>query len=91
MRARAQVPRWAARLAALGVAPPPILRRNLNADVLSAAIEATAGDQMRARAAALGAAVRAEDGVSAAVDFIERVVAGSAFENAGARPTTRSP
>ena len=65
---------WAARLASIGVAPPPIRRRDLTTKVLTEAIETACGAAMRARAAALGGTVRAEDGVSTAVNLIERAV-----------------
>lgn len=66
-------PFWAARVAALGVGPRPISRRRLTAAGLTAAItEAVADHAIRERAATLGAALRAEDGLGMAVEAIER-------------------
>lgn len=61
-------PFWGARVAALGVGPAPIPRRRLTRERLAAALRACVGDAaMRARAAALGERLRAEDGVGEAV------------------------
>jgi len=66
-------PFWGARVHALGVGPRPIPRRSLTADRLAEAIRAATSDrEMRERAAALGARIRAEDGVARAVAVIER-------------------
>lgn len=68
---------WAARLHELGVAPAPVPRRELTAERLAAAItEATGDERVRERAARLGALIRGEDGVAAAVEVINRHVAG---------------
>ncbi|WP_412069759.1 glycosyltransferase [Rubrivirga sp. IMCC43871] len=68
----ADQPYWGARVEALGVGPAPITQKRLTVDGLAAAIrEATTSAPMRQRAAALGHALRAEDGVGAAVAFIE--------------------
>lgn len=67
---------WARRVHELGVAPAPLRRRDLSAARLGAAIiEATSDHGIRARAAALGERIRAEDGVEAAVRFFEQTVA----------------
>lgn len=67
-------PFWGDRVAAAGVGPKPIPRRALTVDRLAAAIDAATGDAaMRDRAAAIGRAVRAEDGVARAVEVIGRV------------------
>ena len=59
---------WAARVAALGVGPALPGIRRLTAERLAAAIDTAVNDTaMRARAAALGQQLRAEDGVGAAV------------------------
>lgn len=59
---------WGGRVEALGVGPAPIGRRRLTAAGLAAALRCAVGDgAMRARAAALGEALRAEDGVGDAV------------------------
>jgi UDP:flavonoid glycosyltransferase YjiC (YdhE family) len=63
-------PYWAERVNDLGVGPAPIPRNKLNAARLARAIEAAQDAGMRAQAAALGEALRAEDGVGAAVALI---------------------
>ena len=71
----ADQPFWAARLAALGVAPPPVPQLLLTTDALARGLERTLRDApMRARAAALGARVREEDGVGTACALFERFV-----------------
>jgi sterol 3beta-glucosyltransferase len=63
---------WGTRLEALGVSPAPIKRRDLTVDGLAAALRRMRTDAaMRDAAAALGGAVRAEDGVSEALHCIE--------------------
>lgn len=65
-------PFWGRRVHALGVGPTHLLKRRLAAPRLTAAIrEATTSDTIRQRAEALGAAIRAEDGVATAVRWIE--------------------
>jgi UDP:flavonoid glycosyltransferase YjiC (YdhE family) len=65
-------PFWARRVTELGVGPQPIPRRKLTAERLASAIAAATTDQnMRARAAALGERIRAEDGVARAIEMIE--------------------
>jgi UDP:flavonoid glycosyltransferase YjiC (YdhE family) len=62
-------PFWGHRVAALGVGPRPIPRQKLTVDNLAAAItEATSNADMRRRAATLGARIRAEKGVTRAVE-----------------------
>jgi UDP:flavonoid glycosyltransferase YjiC (YdhE family) len=63
-------PFWAARLAQLGVAPPPLPREKVTAAALTAAILAADSPAMRARAAALGERVRGENGVANALDAL---------------------
>jgi len=66
-------PFWGARIAALGVGPPPIPRQKLTADRLAHAMRAAATDpQMKRRAEKLGAAIRQEDGVGNAVRIIRQ-------------------
>lgn len=65
-------PFWGRRIADLGVGPAPLNRKSVTAEALAAAIMAMDDPIMRSRAAALGAAIRREDGVAAAVEFIER-------------------
>lgn len=68
-------PFWGQRVARLGVGPPPILRSRLTSERLAEAISQSLTDHaMRARAAELGKRIRAEDGVSRAVEIVERVV-----------------
>lgn len=68
-------PFWGGRVAALGVGPAPIPRAQLTEARLTAAlVEATSHGAMQARARALGAALREEDGVGAAVAHIGRLV-----------------
>lgn len=69
-------PFWGRRVAALGVGPAPIPRRGLSADRLAAALTTMLVDQaMRQRAAELGAAIRAEQGVPDAVRALEAFAA----------------
>ena len=64
---------WAQRLTELGVAPPPLTWRELNADSLGSCIKlATASAPLRQAARAARARIRAEDGVARAVTTIER-------------------
>lgn len=68
-------PFWGRRVAALGVGTAPIPRKQLTAERLAAALRQTLEDMpMRERAATMGARLRAEDGVAAAVRVIEGVV-----------------
>lgn len=67
-------PFWAARLHALGVAPPPLPAGSLTAAALAAAIRAA--PTLSRRAADLGEAVRAEDGAATAVTALEKILAG---------------
>jgi sterol 3beta-glucosyltransferase len=67
-------PFWGRLIHELGAGPAPIPLNNLTPDALPAALrEMTGNAAMRARAAALGEAIRGEHGVEAAVSFIERV------------------
>jgi len=69
-------PFWGQRVLELGVGPPPVPYRRLSAERLADAIEAAVNDgRMRAQAAALGARIRAEDGVARAVEAISRLLA----------------
>ncbi len=62
---------WAERVRDLGVGPQPIPRRALTVDRLAYAIRvAVEHTPLRERAAALGARLRAEDGVARAVEII---------------------
>lgn len=62
---------WGARVHALGAGPAPIPVERLTADALAGAIrQVTTDTGMRERAAAVGAKIRAEDGIAAAVAAI---------------------
>jgi UDP:flavonoid glycosyltransferase YjiC (YdhE family) len=65
-------PFWAKRVFALGAGPRPIPARRLTDGALASAIRTTADADMRRRAAALGAKIRAEDGVACGVEVIQR-------------------
>lgn len=65
-------PFWGKRVVALGVGAGPIPQKKLNADNLAAAIKKVVTDpQIQQRAATLGEKIRAEDGVTKAVLFIQ--------------------
>jgi UDP:flavonoid glycosyltransferase YjiC (YdhE family) len=68
-------PFWARRVIALGVGPQPLDKRKMTADDLATALRAMDDPAMRARAAALGAAIQSEDGAGNAVAFIEELLA----------------
>ena len=66
---------WGERLAALGVAPPPLPQRSLSAEKLAAVLHrATTDAAMRARARQLGEAIRREEGIGRAVELIRAQV-----------------
>ena len=68
-------PFWGRRVAELGVGPQPIPKGRLTAERLAAAIRQAVTDPiLRTRAQALGALIRAEDGVAVAVEQIERAL-----------------
>lgn len=63
---------WGRRVWELGVGPQPIPQKRLSVSALTGAIRLAAGDDtMRQRAAALGAKLRAEDGVARAVEWLQ--------------------
>jgi sterol 3beta-glucosyltransferase len=66
-------PFWARRVAELGAGPPALDRKSLSVESLSIAIRAMDEAAMRRRAAEIGTAIREEDGVAAALGFIETV------------------
>jgi len=69
-------PFWGRRVAAQGVGPDPIPRRQLTVERLAAAVQrATSDAGMRARAEALGSRIRDEDGVHKAAAAFERHLA----------------
>jgi UDP:flavonoid glycosyltransferase YjiC (YdhE family) len=70
-------PFWGQRVLELGVGPRPVPYTRLSAEKLADAIEVAVNDRgMRARAAALGARIRAENGVARAVEAISRFLTG---------------
>ena len=70
-------PFWGRRVADLGVGPAPVSLFKLTAERLAEAItRATTDATMRQRAAALGQAIRAENGVDKAVRYIQRRLSG---------------
>jgi len=67
------MPFWADRLHALGVSPRPIPKARLSSARLAEAIAAAVEDQpLRDRAVTLARQIRAEDGVSRAVEILEK-------------------
>jgi len=68
-------PYWAHRVYQLGVGPKPIPKKRLDAEKLSRAITIALSDQtMRKKAAALGAKIGKEKGVTAAINVLEQKV-----------------
>jgi sterol 3beta-glucosyltransferase len=63
-------PFWAARLNSLGVAPPGLKRKLMTSEELAAALTATQQPAMIEKATALGRAVRAEDGIETAIEYL---------------------
>jgi UDP:flavonoid glycosyltransferase YjiC (YdhE family) len=70
----ADQPFWAARLATLGVGPPPIPRRQLSIAALAAAIrDGVARPSYRTRAQALSRRVASEDGAAPVISWLARL------------------
>ena len=70
-------PFWGRCVAELGVGPSPISLKRLTVERLAGAIRAAIGDErMQARAAALSRQIRAEDGVTRAVEAFHRHLPG---------------
>lgn len=67
----ADQPFWARRVHAAGAGPAPIAVARLTGAALAEALELAAEGTMRSRAAAIGTAIRGEDGVGRAVEIIE--------------------
>jgi UDP:flavonoid glycosyltransferase YjiC (YdhE family) len=66
-------PFWGSRVRALGVGPEPIPRKKLTADKLAKAIHAAVTQpEIKRRAARLGKAIRAEDGLGEAVRIVQQ-------------------
>jgi sterol 3beta-glucosyltransferase len=73
----ADQPFWGKVVHDLGVGPAPISVKKLTVDSMTAALrEMTGNPAMRHKAEAVGAKIRAEDGVANAVAVIERIGAG---------------
>lgn len=71
----ADQPFWGQRVYALGVGPAPVAQKQLTRERLAAAIrQMTTDSAMQARAAQLGALIRAEDGVGNAVQIIRQAL-----------------
>lgn len=67
-------PFWGERVAALGVGPKPIARKQLTAEKLASAIQTAVTDQtMRQRAADLGKKIQAENGIANVVAIINQI------------------
>lgn len=64
-------PFWARCLARQGVAPPAVQRKSLTPAELASAIAKSQQPEMVQRAAALGRAIRAEDGIAEALHWLE--------------------
>ncbi|WP_374970842.1 glycosyltransferase [Terrabacter sp. BE26] len=67
----ADQPYWGRRMADLGVAPPPIARKDLTAARLQRALELALSARAREAAYALGERVRAEDGAGDAARLVD--------------------
>ena len=67
-------PFWAARLHALGVAPPPVSRRSDFGRRLAQAIALAGSEDFRTRAVEVGRRMAAEDGLADAVSAIEAIM-----------------
>jgi sterol 3beta-glucosyltransferase len=65
-------PFWGRRVHAIGAGPAPIPVKNLSTGKLTQAIRAAETDAYRERAAEIGRKIRSEDGVGAAVRWIEK-------------------
>jgi sterol 3beta-glucosyltransferase len=65
---------WGQRAHALGVGPAPIMQAELGVDRLVDAINASATNTLRSRAAELGRDLQAEEGLASAVQLLERTV-----------------
>ena len=68
-------PFWGRRVVALGVGAGPVPQKKLNAENLAEAIQTVTSDkQIQERAATLGEKIRAEDGITKSIEFIESYV-----------------
>ncbi len=77
---------WARRLQARGVAPEALAAERLDAGLLARAIGFAESPPARERAAMLGQAMAAEDGVAVAVRYVERMITASGRAASGREP-----
>jgi sterol 3beta-glucosyltransferase len=68
----ADQPFWGKRVQAIGAGPKPILVKKLTVENLRRAIAEAEGEVLHERAHAIGQAIRSEDGVSSALNLIEK-------------------
>jgi UDP:flavonoid glycosyltransferase YjiC (YdhE family) len=73
-------PFWSRHIADQGLGPPPILPKQVSLATFGQAISAAAHPTMRARAAAFGERVRAENGVATAVAHLNRYFGAARVE-----------
>ena len=73
----ADQPYWGRRMAELGVAAPPVARKDLTPDRLRAALEVALSADARRAAYVLGEKVRAEDGAGDAARLVDAYLGGS--------------
>ncbi len=69
----ADQPHWATRVHAVDVAPEPLRQQDLTADRLADRLTRVGDAALRERAERLGERIRAEDGVTASVNALERL------------------
>lgn len=67
-------PFFGARVADLGAGPEPIRQKSLTADGLARALERALSPDVTARAAEIGTAIRAENGVARAIEVLEEIM-----------------
>ncbi len=83
---------WGRRVFALGVGPRPIPRRKLSVERLTPALRSLTEDAaQRQRAAELGAAIRAEDGVGCAVRLVADLMPAASRPVAAPAPRRAEP
>ncbi len=70
----ADQPFWGERVAALGVGPPPLVLRRRTPQHVAAALQRALAPETVARAAALGAAMRGEDGIAVAMAAMDAAI-----------------
>ncbi|NIA68227.1 glycosyltransferase family 1 protein [Pelagibius litoralis] len=68
-------PFWGRRVASVGAGPPPLPQKRLTAETLAGALAATESPAIRARAAEIGSALRAEPGAEGAAAAIDAMIA----------------